>query len=171
MAVNVLALENRGLAMLLKTSCIAAVFSMALSATVSQQGNAASRASGTLADTVAQLTRQSENWDKAIVQKDKTAIANNMAEDFRQISSSGEVADKEAFVRNITAEGLTIDPYTVEDFNVRVYGDVALLSGRTHMTGHEGGKAFKTQYIYIDIYRRVGGKWLVCSVQTTRLAS
>jgi len=156
---------------MLLTRYIGAVLLVAFSATASQQGIAAHPASAKLADTVAQLTRQSENWDKAIVRKDKTAIAGNMAEDFRQISSSGEVADKETFVRDITAEDLTIDPYTVEDFNVRVYGDVPLLSGRTHMAGHEGGKAFKTQYIYIDIYRRVGGKWLVCSVQTTRLAS
>jgi ketosteroid isomerase-like protein len=136
----------------------------------SLQANARAPASG-LAATVAQLSRQSEDWDKAIVRKDKTAIAENMTADFRQIGSSGDVADKETFVRDLTSEDLTIDPYTVEDFNVRVYGDVALLSGRTHMTGRQGGKAFKTQYIYIDIYRRVAGKWRVCSVQTTRLPS
>jgi ketosteroid isomerase-like protein len=167
----VLGTKDQGIGTPVNTNYIAAILLVALATTVSQQGNAANPASAMLADTVAQLTRQSENWDKAIVRKDKAAIANNMAEDFRQINSGGEVADKAAFVRDITAEDLTIDPYTVEDFNVRIYGDVALLSGRTHMTGHEAGKAFKTQYIYIDIYRRVGGKWLVCSVQTTRLAS
>jgi ketosteroid isomerase-like protein len=131
--------------------------------------NAAERVPTVSAAIVAELTRRSDDWDKAIVRKDKVAIARNMAEDFRQIDSSGEVVDKETFVRNLTSEDLTIDPYTVEDFNVRVYGEVALLSGRTHMTGREGGKPFKTQYIYIDVYRRVGGQWRVCSVQTTRL--
>jgi ketosteroid isomerase-like protein len=81
------------------------------------------------------------------------------------------VANKETFVCDITAPDLRIDPYVVEAFNVRVYGDVALLSVRMHMTGHEGGKAFKTQYIYIDVYRRVGSKWQVCSMQPTRLPS
>ena len=40
---------------------------------------------------------------------------------------------------------LTIDPYTVEDFEVRLYGDTALLSGRTHMTGKYDGKPFDVE--------------------------
>jgi ketosteroid isomerase-like protein len=123
------------------------------------------------ASDVAVLTRLSEDWDKAIVRKDKIAIAANMTDDFRQIGSSGDVSDKRTFVEDLTSPDITIDPYTVEDFNIRIYGDVALLNGRTHMTGHQEGKAFKTQYIYIDIYRRVAGQWKVCSVQTTRLPS
>jgi ketosteroid isomerase-like protein len=123
----------------------------------------------TLAETVAQLTQQSNDWDKAIVRKDKAAIADNMAEDFREIGSTGEVSNKDSFVRDLTSDEITIDPYGVEDFNVRVYGDVALLSGHTHMTGHEEGKAFTTHYRYIDIYRRVNGRWKVCSVQTSKI--
>jgi ketosteroid isomerase-like protein len=122
-----------------------------------------------LAETVAQLTRQSEDWDKAIVRKDKAAIADNMSEDFREIGSTGDVSDKDSFVRDLTSDDISIDPYGVEDFNVRVYGDVALLSGHTHMTGHEEGKAFATHYRYIDVYRRIDGRWKVCSVQTTKI--
>ena len=123
------------------------------------------------ASVVAELTRLSNAWDQAIVRKDTAAIANNMSEDFRQIASNGDVANKETFVRNITAADLTIDPYTVEDFDVRVYGNVALLSGRTRMTGREGNTPFTTHYRYIDVYVRTNGTWKVCSVQTTRLPS
>jgi ketosteroid isomerase-like protein len=131
--------------------------------------SSSSAAGGDTASIVAELTRQSDAWDKAIIRKDTAAIADNMSEDFRQISSSGDVANKETFVRNITAADLTIDPYTVEDFDVRVYGDVALLSGRTRMTGREGGAPFTTHYRYIDVYVRTNGRWKVCSVQTTRM--
>jgi ketosteroid isomerase-like protein len=157
--------------MQLKMSHVPAALLAALVTTASPLAIAANPPPAALAQTVARLTRQSEDWDKAIVLKDKTAIASNMTEDFRQIGSNGDVADKETFVQGVTSEDLTIDPYTVEDFNVRIYGDVALLSGRTHMTGRQAGKPFKTQYIYIDIYRRVAGRWQVCSVQTTRLPS
>ena len=129
----------------------------------------ASSAPQDTASVVAELTRLSDAWDKAIVRKDTAAIAGNMSEDFRQISSNGDVANKETFVRNITAANLVIDPYTVEDFDVRVYGNVALLSGRTRMTGREGGTPFTTHYRYIDVYVRTNGTWKVCSVQTTRL--
>ncbi len=122
------------------------------------------------AELVAALTRQSDQWDKDIVKKDPAAIAANMAEDFRQIGSDGSVADKATFVRDLTSPDLTIDPYLVEEFDVRIYGDTALLSGRTRMTGRYQGKPFTSHYRYIDVYLRRAGKWQIVSVQTTRIA-
>jgi len=118
---------------------------------------------------VARLAALSDAWDKAIVRKDRAAIEANMAEDFRVIDGDGDVSAKKAFVDGLTAPDLQIDPYTVEEFDVRVLGDVALLSGRTHMTGHEGGKAFTSNYRYIDIYVKRAGVWKIVNVQITRL--
>jgi ketosteroid isomerase-like protein len=115
------------------------------------------------------LTQQSDAWDKAILRKDQAAIEANMADDFRNIDGDADVADKAQFVAGLMSDKLSIDPYTVEDFDVRIYGDVALLYGRTRMTGHYDGKAFTSHYRYIDIYVRRGGKWRVTSVQITRV--
>ena len=123
------------------------------------------------AATIAALTRQADAWDRAIVRKDLAAIAANMTDDFRQIGSNGEVENRESFLRDLIAPELEIDPYTVEDFEVRLYGDAALLSGRTRMTGRYAGAPFQTHYRYIDIYVRAAGAWRVCSVQTTRIAA
>lgn len=152
-----------------RSSALASVLLALLAALQPGCAPASRTAQGDTASIVAELTRLSDAWDKAIVRRDTTAIANNMSEDFRQIASNGDIADKATFVRNITAADLVIDPYTVEDFDVRVYGDVALLSGRTRMTGREGGAAFTTHYRYIDVYVRTNGTWKVCSVQTTKL--
>ena len=118
---------------------------------------------------IATLTKLSDDWDKAIVRKDRAAIEANMAEDFRQIDGDGDIVNKEAFVEELVSPALTINPYTVEDFDVRLYGDVALLSGRTRMTGSFNGKPFTTDYRYIDVYARRDGKWRIVSVQITRL--
>jgi len=118
-------------------------------------------------DLAAALARQADAWDKAIVRKDLSAIASNMAPDFRQIRSDGSLVDRDTFLRDITSPELVIDPYTVEDFDVRVLGDVALLYGRTRMTGRFAGEPFTSHYRYIDVYVRRRGEWKVCSVQTT----
>src|ERR1044072_6098412 len=118
---------------------------------------------------VAELTRLSDAWDKAIVHKDEKAVADNMAEDFRQIDGYGNLETKKSFVAGIIDSRLSIDPYTVEEFEVRLYGDTALLSGRTHMTGRYDGKAFQSNYRYIDIYVRRDGAWKIVSVQITRI--
>jgi ketosteroid isomerase-like protein len=118
---------------------------------------------------VAELTRLSNAWDQAIVRKDEKAVADNMAEDFRQIDGYGNLETKKSFVAGILDAKLTIDPYTVEEFEVRLYGDTALLSGRTHMTGRYDGKDFESNYRYIDIYVRRNGKWKIVSVQITKI--
>lgn len=119
--------------------------------------------------TVRELHRLSNAWDAAIVRKDRAAITANMADDFRQIDGDGDIADKATFVDGLMSAQLTIAPYAVEDFEVRVYGDVALLSGRTDMTGTWAGRPFRSAYRYIDVYVRRDGQWRVVSVQITRL--
>jgi ketosteroid isomerase-like protein len=120
---------------------------------------------------VAALTAQADAWDKAIVRKDRAAIEANMADDFRSIDGAGTVETKAAFVAGLMDAKLTIDPYTVEDFDVRLFGDVALLSGRTRMTGTFDGKPFTSHYRYIDVYAKRNGRWQIVSVQITRLAA
>jgi len=123
---------------------------------------------GSDAATVAKLTALSDAWDKAIVAKDRAAIAANMAEDFRQIGGDASVEDKAAFVADLMAADFHIDPYTVEGFNVRLYGDIALLSGTIGMTGHSQGKPFASHFRYIDIYARTSGVWKIVSVQISK---
>lgn len=121
------------------------------------------------AGVVAALTAQADRWDKAIVAKDRVAIEANMADDFRQIDGAGNIETMTSFVNDVLAPELKIDPYTVEEPEVRLYGDVALLSGRTRMTGRYDGKPFSTHYRYIDVYVRRGSDWKIVSVQITKL--
>jgi ketosteroid isomerase-like protein len=116
---------------------------------------------------VAELTLQAEAWDAAIIRKDMAAVAANMAPDYRHIRDNGEVADGAGFLAAISSSKLVIDPYKVDDFDVRIYGDVALLTGRTRMTGSYDGKQFKSHYRYTDVYVRRNGQWKVASVQIT----
>jgi ketosteroid isomerase-like protein len=116
----------------------------------------------------AELARLSNNWDRVIVAKQEKAIADNMAEDFRIIDGRGNVENKAQFVAGIMDAKLAIDPYTVEDFEIRLYGDVALLSGRTLMTGTYDGEKFTSNYRYIDVYVKRNGIWKIVSVQITR---
>lgn len=118
---------------------------------------------------ITRLTEQADRWDKAIVRKDRAAIEANMAPDFRQIDGGGNVETMKSFVDDLMSPDLVIDPYTVEDFDVRLYGDTALLSGRTRMTGRYQGKPFASHYRYIDIYVRRDGAWKIVSVQISKI--
>lgn len=121
-------------------------------------------------DLHATLKAQADAWDAAIIKKDRQAIAGNMSETFFQIGSDGATADKARFLQNITSPDLVIEPYTVEDFKIRVYGNTALLNGSTDMHGTYQGKPFHTHYRYTDTYVKEGAVWRVVNVQTTRIA-
>jgi ketosteroid isomerase-like protein len=118
---------------------------------------------------VARLSAQAHQWNQAIVRKDRAAIDANMAEDFRQIDGAGNVETRQSFVDELMSPALQIAPYFVEDFDVRLYGDVALLSGRTRMTGHYDGKAFSSHDRCIDVYVRRGTDWQIVSVQISKI--
>jgi ketosteroid isomerase-like protein len=119
----------------------------------------------------AALVAQANAWDAAIVRKDRRAIEANMAADFRQIDRRGRVSTRDEFLAGITDAALELDPYAVEDLDVRVYGDAALLSGTTRLHGRWNGEPFATRYRYTDVYARErDGKWRVVSVQITTIA-
>lgn len=120
-------------------------------------------------DATAELTARAGAWDAAIVRKDRAAIEANMAEDFRQIDGAGNVETKKSFVDGLVDPDLVIAPYTVEDFEIRRYGDVALLSGRTEMHGTYRKEAFTSRYRYIDIYVRGPSGWRIVSVQISKI--
>lgn len=121
------------------------------------------------AELIARLSAQAHAWDEAIVRKDRAGIEANMAEDFRQIDGQGNVETKQSFVADLLSPDLVIHPYKVEDFEVRLYGDVALISGRTRLTGSYQGKAFNSHYRYIDVYVRRAAAWKIVSVQISKL--
>ena len=155
--------------MYVKNQSLSFLFSVAISVMLQACASNPPAQDGDRVAIVAALTAQADRWDKAIVRKDRAAIEHNMAEDFRQIDGSGNVETKSSFVNDLVSPDLQIDPYVVEDFEVRIYGDVALLSGRTRMSGRHKGKQFTSHYRYIDIYVRRGGEWKIVSVQISRI--
>jgi len=117
----------------------------------------------------ARLTQQAKEWDRAIVRKDRAGIEGNIGEGFRHIGPNAEVSDQVTFVSDLLSPDLTIDPYTVEDLDIRIHGEIALLSGTTKMTGTYQGKPFKSHYRYVDIYHLENGRWVVINIQVTRV--
>lgn len=117
-----------------------------------------------------QLIAQADAWDKAIVRQDRTAIEANMHAGFFQIGSRGERSERAEFINDLMDAKLKIAPYVVENLEVRLHGNTALLTATTRMTGQYDGKPFSTHYRYIDVYLRENGAWKIVSVQTTRIA-
>lgn len=116
-----------------------------------------------------EIRRLADAWDAAIVAKDMPAVAANMAPEFQQIRSDGARRDRAQFLEAVADPGLTIQPYTVEDFEVRLYGDTALVFGRTRMVGTAEGEPFELYYRFTDVYVRGPERWQVVAIQITSI--
>lgn len=122
-------------------------------------------------DDEARLRAQATAWDHDIVRKDKAGVERNLHARFFQIDGEGGRHARAEFIAMLLDPKLEIDPYEVPDLEVHRYGDMAQLTGTTHMTGRYDGKPFTSHYRYIDTYVREHGRWSVVSVQITRLAT
>lgn len=119
--------------------------------------------------TVDQLTRQAVAWDAAIVAKQRDAVLSNMGEDFMHIGGNGELSDRTAFIDSIASPNLTLQPYRMDNLQVRIFGDTAILTGTTDMRGSWKGKTFGSHYRFSDTYLFRSGRWQVVHIQITDL--
>lgn len=120
-------------------------------------------------DAAAVLRVQAKAWDSAIARRDRAAIEKNLHPRFFQIDIRGTRNERAAFVAALLGAKLQLDPYTVQELDVRLYGDSALLSGTTQITGRSDGEPSAIPYRYIDTHVREDGEWRVVAVQVTRI--
>lgn len=115
------------------------------------------------------LKAQATAWDDAIVHKRRDAIEANMAPEFLHIGEDGALSDRTKFLDSILSVHLSIEPYAMDDLQVRLFGDAALLTGTTLMHGTWRGRPFSSHYRFTDTYIRRDGAWRVVQVQITAL--
>jgi ketosteroid isomerase-like protein len=124
----------------------------------------------TRADATARELRALETtWDDAVVRKDRASLERIVADDFVSIGSGGALSDKQRMIAAVLDPELKIEPFETRDVVVRVYGDVAILTGWFAQRGSYHGNAYETASRYTDVYVRRNGTWRAVSAQSTRM--
>jgi ketosteroid isomerase-like protein len=118
---------------------------------------------------VAQITKMEEDRVLAGVRKDVAVIAAVTAEDYVQIDLDGNVRDKAAALRRIESTGIQLRSNSVDQMVVRIFGDTALVTGRSTPKGIIDGKDFPP-IRYSRLYVKRKGHWQVVMFQMTRIA-
>jgi ketosteroid isomerase-like protein len=110
------------------------------------------------------LARLNQEYVDAFMNADVEWYRKHLADDFVVIESDGSVFNKTEFLTN-TAKGPDVDDYTLQEVDVRIYGDVALVRATGHWTGKNGSNGMSR---YIDVYARTAAGWKAVSAQITR---
>jgi uncharacterized protein (TIGR02246 family) len=122
----------------------------------------------TNAPVVEELAAIEQRLARAWVEGDQATIRSMLADDWVTTDVTGTVRAKDAVLRDMFAATPTpIAAMAIDDVRVRVFGDVAVVTGRTTASGTGGGQI---QLRFTDVLARRDGRWLFVASQGTAIA-
>ena len=107
---------------------------------------------------------------QAGVQKDIDSIAAVTAEDYVNIDFDGQLRNKNETLERIRSSEIQLKSNTLDEIQVRIYGDTAVVTGRATPKGTINGKDFGTPIRYSRVYVKKDRGWQVVLFQQTRVA-
>ena len=81
--------------------------------------------------------------------------------------SAAEMRTKAEIVSGFKSGSFKYQSRGISDLNVRVYGDAAVVTGRSIQKGTENGKDYSGDYWFTRVYVKQGGRWITVALQTT----
>ena len=108
------------------------------------------------------ITQSADDWAQAIAKGDTTAIDRIMADDFRGVSSRGELYDKKTMIQQ-SFKRKNLSKPEVYDVTVRFFGKAAVAQGYETWTMLSDSTSTKSIWTDTWIYRN--GKWQIVAAQ------
>jgi ketosteroid isomerase-like protein len=128
----------------------------------------ARRSTGPEQDAVKQeLIKVENDWKQAVVKRDATTLRRLYADDYMSTDSEGMVWNKAEDVEIDTTGVSQITAYNLDDLKVRLYGDVAVVTGRGTSKGTLHGRAASAQTRFTDVFVKRDARWQCVATQTT----
>jgi ketosteroid isomerase-like protein len=119
-------------------------------------------------DILVQLERE---WDEAFHRKDVGFIENVLADEFVVTYSDGSRADKSKELRLAAEFNQQIDSSMLDEFIVKVYGDVAVVWFTQHVVGPSQGRSLALTFRYVDVFVMRAGRWQCVASQSTKVTA
>ena len=89
------------------------------------------------------------------------------SDDYTFITLRGEMRTKAEILKGFASGSFHYESREISDLKVRVYGDTAIVTGRSVQKGMENGKDYSGGYWFTRVYVKQNGHWLTVALQTT----
>ena len=121
------------------------------------------------AEVVKQIEQLEEARNQAILKGDAAAIERMTADDYTFITLKGELRTKAEIVKGFASGAFKYQSRTISDLKIRVYGDTAVVTGRSVQKGIENGEDYSGDYWFTRVYVKQNGAWMTVALQTTMI--
>ncbi len=109
---------------------------------------------------IQQLKRIQQQLAAAWVARDRDTIERLVAPDWIVTHVGGQRLTRPDVLRDMLESSATrIESMTVDDVDVRPFGDTAVVTGRTHARGVQSGAAFDVTLRFTDVFVRRSDEW------------
>lgn len=107
-----------------------------------------------------ELEAVEEAFNRAVISNDVAAIASCTSEDWTLVTPEAGPVSRDRFLYVVSQGILSHDSMTKDISRVRVYGDVAVVTGRGRNTGTFHGAAISADEWVTDVYVKIGNRWI-----------
>ncbi|MFW9849711.1 MAG: nuclear transport factor 2 family protein [Candidatus Thorarchaeota archaeon] len=122
-------------------------------------------------EAIQEVLQIEENWTEAHRQMNLDIIESIMADDYMKIQHNGNVIAKSeslAWYRSIQHNW---ESARSDQYNVRIYGDTAVVIGRWNAKGTTDGRMFDYSARFMSVYVKRMGRWQMVAEQSTPISS
>lgn len=107
----------------------------------------------------------------AWVHQDRSALERLLAQEWTVTHTDGCMSTREEVLRDLATGANRLLEGAVDDLKFRVYGDFAVVNGRTQARGEYKGHPYDVKLRFTDVLVRREGGWRVVSSHASRLAT
>lgn len=108
-------------------------------------------------------------WTEAHLRGDVETLEAIMAFDYLKIQSDGSLSDKKTTLASYQPDRRAWDVARGDEYDVRIYGDTAVVIGRWTARGNNDGQPFDYAARFLSIYVRRDGSWQMVAEQSTEI--
>lgn len=101
-----------------------------------------------------------DNFNVAVLSNNVDEIKKCITSDWVLVDSQGGIIPQEGFFSVLQQGQLSHSTMTKEVLRVKVYGDIALITGRGQNTGIWQGQSLEADEWITDVYKKENDQWL-----------
>jgi|ERR1044071_1681447 ketosteroid isomerase-like protein len=117
------------------------------------------------------LMQMERDWSAAYLSHDTAVVARILADDYLGTDGRGVMTDKAQEIEDARAADANRKVLSefIDDMKVRLYGDTAIVNGRTTEKLEINGKELIIQYRRTDVFVKRNGRWQCVSFHGSRI--
>lgn len=120
-------------------------------------------------EVIQQVLAVEQAWTTAHLQGDVATIERLMADDYVKINADGSLTDKATNLATYQPDERFWEVARGDEYDVRIYGDTALVIGRWTARGVNHGERFDYRARFLSVYVKRHGQWQMVAEQSTEI--